>query len=126
VIDEVLRTFLLTLVTVPVQEGYVAQDQPPTRVWYGKSGATYETFLSGSPSLNTYDYDLEVHSIDIAIAQTTADTIRQGVNGGRLGGSNGVLGVLVNDASDDYQYRGLNSDDNYEVCGLRVRIFSTL
>ncbi len=115
---------------VPVQQNYVSGDKTQPRVWYQRQAGNRNVFLDGTSADMETSYAVEVNGLDPDVADAIADTITAGAAAGGLNGFRGqmlgtiVLGAFVEDASDDYQPRGLQGDDGYHVFAFTVRILT--
>jgi hypothetical protein len=132
-IDENFRAVLLDYVIAPtpVEQNTVAEGTPlALRLWYQRRQLDAEPFLDGSAGLAEVSFDVEIMSGNIAEVEELVDTIRAAAADGGLNGYRGVfgagrtLGVFVEDQSDDYELRGVNSDEGWHVAALSVRVIS--
>ncbi len=113
------------MTSAPVQQNYMSTDQAQPRVWYQRKQGDTHVLLSGSPYQSEVLFEVEVDGLDPDVAAGIATTIQDRMNGffGIMGQTR-VLGAFVEDAADDYQPRGINTDDGYHVFAFGVRIIT--
>ncbi len=115
---------------VPVQQNYSSTDEAQPRVWYQRQRGNGDLFLDGKASQSETVYTVEVNGLDPDSAAAIAAKITALASAGGLHGFRGqmtsttVLGAFVEDASDDYQPRGLDFDDGYHVFAFDVRLLT--
>lgn len=131
-VDEDLRTKLATIIndaTIPIEEGKVSDTRARTRVWYRRANSNTDVFIGGNAGLTETRFDIEVHGENIATVQTLAASIKALHSAGGLNGLSGafgsssVLGIFVEDHSDDYEPKGgFETDTGLHVCSLDVQV----
>ncbi len=127
-IDEDFRTLLAANVPngTVIEKGTISAEQIPTRVYYQRSAATTDLFLNKSLGITETVFDVEIAARDDdATVQTLADAVKTALNGYQgTTGSTGVLATFVADHADDYQPRGVDADDGYDVAAFQVTVHS--
>jgi hypothetical protein len=128
-----LRTKLLTdsvltsLVGSRIHLSHVPQIGAESYIWLAQSGSIEDDTLDDTPGTeaNAKTFDLECISYK---SQQEASAIRERVRAvlskfrGTLGNTT-VQGVFVEDSLDEYQPRGLGSDEGAYVQTFRVTVF---
>jgi len=128
-IDTDFQSKLVALVPgATVSENVVSQDTTGVRVWWQRSTANVDLLLSGTPALYDATYDLEVSGVDIDATATVADSLKTSLHGFRGSmGSSYVLGMFVQDQSDEYIPKSIDTipeDEGYHIFTFRVQILS--
>ena len=121
-LDTDLQYKLHDLTQVPAQQNYNNEDDTQPRIWYQRQIDTSEVLLDGSSSLRDATFVVEVNALDPDAGAALAETIQEYFNGFR--GSLGrtlILGCFVSNASDDYQFRGLDVDDGLHAFAFELR-----
>lgn len=124
-LDTDFRAKVLSLITAPVQQNYISTDKVQPRVWYQKQAGNSDLFADASAGMVETTYTVEVNGTDPDAVSEIADAISTAFNGfrGRMF-STTVLGAFVEDAADDYQYKGQDLDEGYHVFAMNVRFIT--
>jgi len=97
---------------------------PLPRIWFGRASQEEEVDLSGTGGLVESSWNIEAISDDVDEALEIADAVKADLNGHRgTFGSGTVKGCFVEDHDDDYQPKGVGSEDGFYVAAISARIF---
>lgn len=126
---ENLRTEILAatpLIGTRCHKNHVPQSQGKIypRVWYQRTSKTDDPDLDGTVGgLIEELYDIEVMSEEADEAETVADTIRTALHAKQgTFGAGTIKACFVSDVDDNYEPRGIGSDDGINIVALQVRI----
>ncbi len=117
-----------SLVNDRVSQGAVNENETNPRIWIGRTSRDNEIDLGGGGFV-TDTFDLEIvatHSSTndgVSEALEIADAVRASLHG--LHGDlydRGVMGVFVDDQTDDYVPKAIDSPDGVYVSALSIRI----
>lgn len=124
-IDVSLQQYLNSLCNCPVEQNKIDKLKVPTRIWFGKAGGTNDTLLDGSKAITETLFDVEIQSLDLNTVEVLAGLIAANLNGyfGELE-NDFVLGCFVNDQTDEYQLKGIDDDQSFNVACLQIRILN--
>jgi len=134
-IGEDLRTFVLASTDVSADVGSrmhqnvvpQAQQQTLPRIWYRRGGKADDLDLDGTKGqLIATTFDVECIAASVDAAMDLADVVHDRLHGyrGSFGGRT-VKGCFIDDQDDDYEPKGIGSDDGLTVAALSLRIFHT-
>ena len=93
-------------------------------IWFARATTSGEDALDDDSGTKPFRqiFDLEVISKDIADTNTVADLITaKRLHRGTFGVGK-VQGVFIDDHSDDYIPRGVNSDDGWHIAAFQLDI----
>ena len=126
-IDEDFRTLLAAQsipAGTPVEKGKISEEQATVRVLYQVADSTQDVHLGGQTGLTTTAFDVECGAReDDSTAQNMAGTLKTALNAFRgAAGSSSILGIFVEDHSDEYQPMMLDSDVGYFIASFRANV----
>lgn len=101
---------------------------PDPRIWYRRAGSETVRCLGGEAGPKNEEWDLEVigGDIDEVLAIVPAVKTRfDGYQGAMGSSSRTVQAIFVDDHDDDYEPRGVASEEAVNVSALRLTIFTS-
>ena len=120
---------VVALVSDRISQGVVNEDETHPRIWLGRASRNHDLDCGGVGGIIEDNFDLEIvaeHDADtdgIEQALKIAEAVRDSLHGftGEMGVTT-VLGCFVDDQSDDYLYKSIDSPDGLYMSALNVRI----
>lgn len=95
-------------------------------VWFRRSGEFEPLTLDGAGGLISTAIDVECIAGDLSTAADLSLAVRRALHGARGSfGAGSVSAVFVDDVSDDYEPRGIGSDDGISFSAMSLTVWHT-
>ena len=123
--EGVLACFPAIVDAGKLQQNTIEGEVEVPLIWYSR-GTTEETLLhNGAAGMQATTYDLEVIGIDITVVSDIAEAIKDAFRGyfGSMGTTQ-VLHSVVEDHSDDYQYKNQSAEQVFDIAAIRITLFT--
>lgn len=110
-----------------VAQNNMPEKPPDPRIWYRRAGTDTIRCLGGEAGPHNEEWDLEVlgGDNDEVLAIVAAVKARFDGHRGTMGSSRTVSAIFVDDHDDDYEPRGVASEEAVNVAALRLTIFTS-
>lgn len=126
-IDTDFHAYLDSLTTAAVQQNFISEDKGQPYVWWQRTSANVDLTLEGSLAVYDTSYAVEIAALDIDAGAVIADTVKAGIHGRRIQQGNTLfLVMMVEDASDEYVPKSIDTDDGFNVFAFTVHAFVKL